>query len=92
MNMKPWDCITSSITGITIYNITKITKKSRSTTKIKHIFKMILDRKRNTNAADLVVIVRSTATGARVGSTVDVCVKQGSRSMLPPPFCKHIFR
>lgn len=40
----------------------------------------------NTEAADLVVIVLSTATGARVGSTVDVCVRQGSRSMVPPPF------
>ena len=42
----------------------------------------------NTEAAALVVIVRSTATGARVGSTVDVCVRQGSRSMVPPPFWK----
>lgn len=40
----------------------------------------------NTDAAALVVIVRSTATGARVGSTVDVCVIQGSRSIVPPPF------
>lgn len=29
-----------------------------------------------TEAVDLVVIVRSTETGARVGSTVDVCVRQ----------------
>lgn len=39
-----------------------------------------------TEAAALVVIVRSTATGARVGSTADVCVRQGSRSIVPPPF------
>lgn len=39
-----------------------------------------------TEAAALVVIVRSTATGARVGSIVDVCVRQGSRSIEPPPF------
>jgi len=40
----------------------------------------------HTEAAARVVIVRSTATGARVGSTADVCVRQGSRSMVPPPF------
>jgi hypothetical protein len=34
----------------------------------------------------LVVIVRSTATGARVGSIVDVYVRQGSRSIVSPPF------
>lgn len=41
---------------------------------------------KQTEAAALVVIVRSTATGARVGSIVDVCVRQGSRSIVPPPF------
>lgn len=40
----------------------------------------------STEAAALVVIVRSTATGARVGSKVDECVRQGSRSIVPPPF------
>jgi hypothetical protein len=40
----------------------------------------------HTEAAARVVIVRSTATGTRVGSTADVCVRQGSRSMVPPPF------
>jgi len=30
--------------------------------------------------------VSSTATGARAGSTADVCVRQGSRSMVPAPF------
>lgn len=39
-----------------------------------------------TEAAALVVIDRSTATGARVGSIVEVCVRQGSRSIVPPPF------
>jgi len=41
---------------------------------------------KQTEAAALVVIVRSTATGARVGSIVDVWVRQGSRSIVPPPF------
>lgn len=45
-------------------------------------------KKRITEAAALVVIVRSTATGARVGSTAEVCIRQGSRSIVPPPFCK----
>lgn len=40
----------------------------------------------HTDAAARVVMVRSTATGASVGSTVDVCVMQGSRSIVPPPF------
>lgn len=38
-----------------------------------------------TEAAALVVIVRSTATGASVGPTVEECVRQGSRSIVPPP-------
>lgn len=46
----------------------------------------------NTEAAALVVIVRSTATGARVGSKVEECVRQGSRSMIPPPFCTSMQR
>jgi len=40
----------------------------------------------HTEAAAQVIIVCSTATGARAGSTADVCVRQGSRSMVPPPF------
>jgi len=44
--------------------------------------------KKITEAAALVVIVRSTATGASVGSTADVWLRRGSRSMVPPPFCK----
>jgi hypothetical protein len=36
----------------------------------------------HTEAAALVVIVRYTATGARVGSIVDVYVRQGSRSIV----------
>lgn len=39
-----------------------------------------------TEAAALVVTVRSTAIGARVGSIVAVCVWLGSRSIVPPPF------
>lgn len=48
----------------------------------------MLSRVENTEAAALVVIERSTITGARVGSTVEVCVRQASRSMVPPAFCK----
>lgn len=40
----------------------------------------------HTEAAALVVIVRSTAIGASVGSIAEECVRQGSRSMVPPPF------
>jgi hypothetical protein len=46
------------------------------------------DHQKITEAAALVVIVRSTAAGAIVGSTADVCLRRGSRSMVPPPFCK----
>ena len=44
------------------------------------------NQKKITEAAALVVIVRSTTTGARVGSTADVWLRHGSRSMVPPPF------
>jgi hypothetical protein len=47
-----------------------------------------IQQKEITEAAALVVIVRSTATGASVGSTADVWLRRGSRSMVPPPFCK----
>ena len=42
----------------------------------------------STEAAARVVIERSTTIGARVGSTAEVCVRQGSRSIVPPPFCR----
>lgn len=64
-----------------------IPKGRKISTKIE-IKKHLLSRgcQNNTEAAALVVIVRSTITGARVGSTVEVCVRQGSRSMVPPAF------
>jgi hypothetical protein len=40
----------------------------------------------HTEVAALAVIVLSTATGARVGSIFDVYVRQGSRSIVLPPF------
>jgi len=48
--------------------------------------------KENTEAAALVVIDLSTAIGARVGSTVEECVREGSSSIVPPPFWNHIIR
>lgn len=46
----------------------------------------------NTEAAALVVIDLSTAIGASVGSTVEECVREGSSSIVPPPFWNHIIR
>ena len=67
---------------------------TRRKIKILKIEQNFVKRERNkeyqkiTEAAARVVIVRSTATGASVGSTADVWLRRGSRSMAPPPFCK----
>lgn len=42
--------------------------------------------KGQTEAAALVVTFRSADTSAKVGSIVDVYTREGSRSIVPPPF------